>query len=623
MSISMENTVFDARQTEKLKKLLSENECSMVGIALRLAWRAGLRRSELHALRWEQVDFKNGSLRLADREIPMEEELSAALERWRSRCGDCGPYVMCSAPSRKQLACSAISRMAGAALARAGIENIGFVDLRHDYILRQFSSLSREQAALVTGKADPVFRKGGGRGAAARRKEPSAEPPSAPALENAAPMRADGKWFAFDDATVERIEGLLASELCSGGGVVLRLAWRTGLLRDEIFSLQWEQVDLENGLLRLSDREVPMDEETAACLRQWQILAGRYGPYLAVSLHKRTHMRPQAISRLARDTLDRAGLTEVRLADLHYNYILRQAAQRGWQQTLRNSGLSISTYRGQARYKAARSRARVQRGRKEAPAEGVAARERLRVLLRDERSSPAAVALWLYCGAGLRYTEITELTWQQVELADGTVSVGGRRLPMTAELTEVLRDAYQARRAGDDPHVLLSARSRKPMALSRLSNLTQGLLVQYGLDHTLLQQMAAEERRNAQREKIAEYAERHEGISAKECMGLLGIPERAARALLSRLAAEGELTRDHRAYRPVGARTTAAQREAAIREQLSLHGPCGAAELSAALGMAPRMIQRALEPMLARGEAVKERAKGKNGALLYALRDGG
>ena len=620
MSTSMENTVFDAQQTKKLNDLLSENKCSIVGIALCLAWRAGLRRSEIHTLRWEQVDFKNGLLRLPDREIPMERELSAALEQWRSLCGDCGPYVMCSRSSRKQVACSAISRMAGAALERAGIENIGFVDLRHDYILRQFSSLNHEQAALVTGKFGPVFHKRSSRGAAARGKELSAELPTAPALENAAPMRADGKWFAFDDATVERVEKLLASEPCSSAGVVLRLAWRTGLLRDEIFSLQWEQVDFAHKLLHLPDREVPMEEDIETCLRQWQILAGEYGPYLAVSLHKRTHMRPQAISRLARNTLDRAGLKEVRLADLHYNYILRQSMQKGWQQTLRNSGLDISTYRGQSRYKDARSKAGVQMGPNEPLTEYDAVRENLRILLRDNRSSPAAIALWLYCNTDLQYTEITELTWQQVDFDGGTVSVDNRKMPMTAELVDVLRNVYRSRRADDDPHVLLSSRSRKPIPLPRLSNLTQGLLVQYALDYTLLQQIMAEEKCNAHRKKIAEYAERFESISVKECMGLLGIPEHAVRSLLNQLVAEGRLMRDYRAYRPVGTKTTAAQREAAIREYLSLHGPCGAAELSAALDMAPRMIQRTLEPMIARDEAIKERAQSKIGVLMYALK---
>ena len=97
-----------------------------------------------------------------------------------------------------------------------------------------------------------------------------------------------------------------------------------------------------------------------------------------------------------------------------------------------------------------------------------------------------------------------------------------------------------------------------------------------------------------------------EGHKLERAMELLGLSESAARELLMQLTAEGQLTRDHPVYRPVGAETTAAQRESRIRAVLAEHGPCSARELSERLGMAPRMIQRALEPMLARGEIAKE-----------------
>ena len=72
--------------------------------------------------------------------------------------------------------------------------------------------------------------------------------------------------------------------------------------------------------------------------------------------------------------------------------------------------------------------------------------------------------------------------------------------------------------------------------------------------------------------------------------------------------------------RPVGAQTTAAQRASRIRAALAEHGPCSARELSERLGMAPRMIQRALEPMLARGEIAKEADMSRPGhPLRYTL----
>jgi len=86
------------------------------------------------------------------------------------------------------------------------------------------------------------------------------------------------EWTKLDKNTIENLEELLASEPCSGAGVVLRLAWRAGLMRDEIYNLQWGQVDFKRKLLRLSGRDVPMDEDLDHCLRQWQTLYGQYGP---------------------------------------------------------------------------------------------------------------------------------------------------------------------------------------------------------------------------------------------------------------------------------------------------------------------------------------------------------
>lgn len=116
------------------------------------------------------------------------------------------------------------------------------------------------------------------------------------------------EWAKLDESTIKKLEKLIASEPCSGAGVILRLAWHTGLMRDEIYALQWEQVDFERRLLHLSDRDVPMDEDLERCLRQRQALYGQYGPYVTVSEHKRTHILPPSISRLACNTLDRAGL---------------------------------------------------------------------------------------------------------------------------------------------------------------------------------------------------------------------------------------------------------------------------------------------------------------------------
>lgn len=618
----MENGTFDARTCEKLKKMLRDNMNNSTGIVLRLAWRAGLKCNEIHDLLWEQVDFENKRLRLPDRTIPMETGLVNALRRWQAKVCSYGPYVTVSEIYRKQMARASISRMMRAAFIRADVSEISLVDLRHDYIRRQYALLSRERAAEVTGVNIFAFRQMRADDARSqachRRNGVSAQP----ALSN---ERAGAECLAMDDASIKRLEDLLSSEPCSSVGVVLRLAWRAGLGRDEIHSLCWENVNFESMRLCLPNRAVPMDDDLARCLRQWKILAEEYGPYLAVSLHTRTHMQPSAISRQARKALDRAGLTKVRLMDLQYNYVLRLSAQEGWQEALRNSGLGIAAFRGKPKYKMARMGGKAREG---APLtmspsliESEVVRQRLCAVLDADRDSAAALALWLRWETSLQYTQICDLTWDQVDLATGNIVVNTEKFALTDKLRDALYAVYALRTPNDDPHVLLSPKARTPFSLPRLSNLTQELLVRNGLDITLFQQLCDAEKHENYRRKLIDYVTQHGSISAKECADMLNMAEGAARSLLSQLAASGDLILDNRTYRPADTETTREIRERAIRDYIAAHGRCNSKELSESLGMAPRMIQRTLEPMIRRGEVVKEYAAEKGSILIYSLVD--
>ena len=58
-----------------------------------------------------------------------------------------------------------------------------------------------------------------------------------------------------DEATMERLLNIHTVDVA---GVVLRLAWQVGLLRDEITNLTWDQVDFESFQIHLPDRTVPI-----------------------------------------------------------------------------------------------------------------------------------------------------------------------------------------------------------------------------------------------------------------------------------------------------------------------------------------------------------------------------
>ena len=203
--------------------------------------------------------------------------------------------------------------------------------------------------------------------------------------------------------TVTELEKLLAAEPCSGAGVILRLAWRAGLMRDEIYALQWKQVDFERALLRLPDRDVPMDEDLTRCLRQWQTLCGQYSPYVIVSEHMRTHMLPESISRLARAARStaRADRRAARRPALQLYSPPVRTAGAGRRRCVPLDSPSPPT----AADRATKTRAAAPRRKRRPPLPCRTAKKAngngCKAVLKENRLSPAGLAPWLYCDTGL------------------------------------------------------------------------------------------------------------------------------------------------------------------------------------------------------------------------------
>ena len=150
-----------------------------------------------------------------------------------------------------------------------------------------------------------------------------------------------------DEAAMRRI---LEAEPASPEGVVLRLAWQQGLSRDEISDLTWEQVSFLDDRLELPDRMIPLEAEVRSCL--WRLFQAHseVSPYVVLSSRDRTPLRPESISRLARQALDREGQTSVRLMDLRHDWIIRQLADKDWPAVARISGVAVPAL--QARFAA-------------------------------------------------------------------------------------------------------------------------------------------------------------------------------------------------------------------------------------------------------------------------------
>ena len=237
-----------------------------------------------------------------------------------------------------------------------------------------------------------------------------------------------------DEAAMRRILDNAGPE-----SVVLRLAWQAGLSRDEISTLTWEQVSFLDDRLELPDRHVPLDGELRAVLWRLYEVNHEDSPRVVLSSRGKTPLRPESISRLARQALDAEGQTSVRLMDLRHDWIIRQLATQDWPTVARISGVEIPAL--QARFGAY---APAERPARPESAAGQVDEFKLWRVLQAERGSPAGLALWLVWQLGLQAQEVIALTWDQVDFERNALCLSDRQVPLTNAVRRLLEDADAA-----------------------------------------------------------------------------------------------------------------------------------------------------------------------------------
>lgn len=335
-----------------------------------------------------------------------------------------------------------------------------------------------------------------------------------------------------DEAAMRRA---LEAEPISPEGVVLRLAWQQGLSRDEIAGLTWEQVSFLDDRLELPDRMIPMDPEVRACL--WRLFQAHseVSPYVVLSSRGKTPLRPESISRLARQALDREGQTAVRLMDLRHDWIIRQLADKDWPAVARISGVEVPAL--QARFAAY---APEKKPARRAPAH--VDEFKLWKVLQTERDTPAGLALWLAWQLGLQAQEIVALTWDQVDFDSDSLRLPDREVPLTNAVRRILEDTRRRSPAGE-PHVLLTEHSRKPVDLPRLSRMTRAVLIRGGMEDVLLRDLRRDEGREDEDARLLSLAAAQGMLDRGDVMDLLGLSKTAAYARLRRLTERKKLVR--------------------------------------------------------------------------------
>ena len=397
---------------------------------------------------------------------------------------------------------------------------------------------------------------------------------------------------------------LLEENVDNAAGAILRLAWLQGLLREEITTLTWSQVSFLDRRISLPGRESPVEEEMEAYLREMYVKWGFQSEYVVFSQRYGKPMQPQAISRLARRTLDRAGQREVRLLDLRHDYVIRQLQRHPAAYVAQVTGMEVRTLQLHfASYVAEDRRPSLRKSRSGGPVDEF----RLWKVLQAERGTVAGLALWLTWQMGLTGGELVALTWDQVDLEAGVIRLPDREVAISSTARQLLRARLERR--GEDPHVLVSDGAGRPLDLSRLSHLARTALIRGGMDQVTLGDLYRGGSRGAAEGKLLERIRSGGPISRGDAVEVLGVTPSAAYRCLRRMTDSGRLVRVGGKYYLPGTVVPPEEQSAVIREYLERTGFAYRQDLAELLCVSGKQCGVILRRLVEAGELTQERQK--------------
>ena len=283
----------------------------------------------------------------------------------------------------------------------------------------------------------------------------------------------------------------------------------------------------------------------------------------------------------------------------------RQFETLPWPEALRVTGLSVTTYRGALAGELGPGPEPA--GTDESAPERSAADEKYLFwrVLQAERDTPAGIALWLSNQLGASLEEIAALTWDQVDLGASVLRLPDRVLPLTAGTRRVLWEASARRRPGEDPHVILTPRSRAPMDAARLTTLMRGALVRGGLGN----HRPMEFRKDAavgDAPRLLELVRANGSLSRAEAAERRGLSMAQADDRLRKLEAAGELVLLKNRWWPAETAVAPREREEAVLRCIAEHGPAASGEIASRLRVARRTAASLLGAMVRSGDLSRQ-----------------
>lgn len=405
----------------------------------------------------------------------------------------------------------------------------------------------------------------------------------------------------FHRPNEEALKKCLQGHVNDANGVTVRLAWLAGLTRGEIYELTWEQVDFDKRLLRLPDRDVPLCDDLVQSLKKWSSFSDGKLPYVMVSRRRKKHIMLQALTRLVKDVMEEIEQPEVGLLDLRYDFMRRELLTHDWPYVLRITGFSVTTYRNKIAGMFETASA------PETSLDKETEEYLLWKILQSNKDTPEGVALWLSWQMDLISREIVELTWEQVDFAANELHLPTRTLPLTKAVSGILRNEHAKRVPEDDPHVILTPKSRKPVDVARLSAMVRTLLVRGGIETKSLSVLRANANMRRDKQELLAFVREAGCVTIKTVMERFGYTESAAHNRLHALVEDGALTHVSSGYYPSDEIVPPERHAQAVLDYIGREKVAYCADVANLLHIGKRPAAKLLAALVRAGELTMEK----------------